>query len=132
MKVLIVDDELVSRKKMQSIMAQFASCEAAETGGQALESFKKAWDNWTPYDLISLDISMPDMNGMDVLFEIREMEKDRGIPMERKVKIMMVTSHADKDTIITAVTAGCDNYIVKPFNRTSVVSKLSKLGFQVS
>ena len=99
MRILVVDDEIVSRKKMQIIMEGFGECEAVESGTAALGVFEKAWENLAPFDLISLDISMPDMDGTEVLYEIRKKEKGRKVSKEQQAKVMMVTSHSDKDTV---------------------------------
>ena len=131
MKTLVVDDELVSRKKMQKIMENFGECEAVESGSAAIATFKKALESWMPFDLITLDVLMPKMDGTEVLYTIREIEKEKKIPGEKQVKILMVTSHSDKDTIITSIQAGCDDYIVKPFDREVIIKKLEKLGFRV-
>ena len=71
MKVLIVDDELVSRMKMQTILSSLGESELAESGKMALDLFKKAWIEKEPFNLITLDISMKDINGVDVLTKIR-------------------------------------------------------------
>jgi putative nucleotidyltransferase with HDIG domain len=126
-KTLIVDDELVSRKTMQKIMESFGECEAVDSGKAAISAFKKAWENWTPFDLITLDVSMPDMDGTEVLYEIREIEKEKGVPKEKQIKILMVTSHSDKDTITTCIQAECDDYIVKPFDKETISKRIEKL-----
>ncbi len=130
MKTLVVDDELVSRKKMQKIMDGFSECEAVESGSAAIAAFQKALENGMPFDLITLDVLMPKMDGTEVLYTIREIEKEKKIPKEKQVKILMVTSHSDKDTFITSIQAGCDDYIVKPFDREVIINKLEKIGFK--
>ena len=67
MKILVVDDELVSRKKMQKIMELVGECVVAENGTDAVAAFKEAIENESPFDLISLDIAMPDMSGIEAL-----------------------------------------------------------------
>ena len=115
MKILIVDDEYVSRSKMQKTMDTLGECEAVESGSAAIAAFKKAWESWVPFDLMTLAISMPEMDGTDVLLKIRE--RERNIPREKRVEILMVSSHSDKDNVASCITLGCDDYIVKPFNR---------------
>ena len=124
MKILVVDDELVSRKKLQKIMDNLGICKAVDRGSAAIAAFKKAWENWAPFDLITLDIVMPEMDGKEVLYEIREIERKRKLPKGKQVKIMMVTSHSDKENVIACIQAGCDDYIVKPFDREAVIKKL--------
>jgi len=128
MRILVVDDEIVSRKKMQIIMEGFGESEAVGSGVAALGAFEKAWENLAPFDLISLDISMPDMDGTEVLCKIRKIEKGKKVSKEQLVKVMMVTSHSDKDTVITCMQAGCDDYIAKPFDRETILKKFEKLG----
>ena len=128
MRVLVVDDEQVSRRKMERIMTGLSICQVAESGKEALSKFEKAWEDWAPLDLITLDISMPDMDGTEVLYKIRKKEKN--IPKEKRVKVIMVTARRDKDSIITSVQAGCDDYVTKPFDKETVVLKLDKLGLK--
>ncbi|MBW2078600.1 MAG: response regulator [Deltaproteobacteria bacterium] len=130
MKILVVDDEFVSRKKMKKIMETFGKCEAVNSGSGAMIAFRRAWENRDPFDVIALDISMPEMDGKEVLLKIRQIEREGKFPGEKQVKILMVTSHSDKDTIITCIQTGCDDYIVKPFDREIVAKKLEKLGFK--
>jgi two-component system chemotaxis response regulator CheY len=131
MKILVVDDELVSRKKMHKIMEQAGECESYEKGAEAFEAFKNALEGGNPFQLISLDIVMPDMSGIDVLTKIRELEDTRKIERPDRVKIMMVTSHSDQEHVVASLKAGCNNYIVKPFDKERVFSKIASLGFQI-
>jgi CheY-like chemotaxis protein len=131
MKILVVDDEMVSRTKMMKILCEFGECVVSESGSDALEEFKHAWDSGTPFDLISLDINMADISGIDVLKAIRSIELERNVKKDRMSKVMMVTSHADQDVVIGSMKAGCNNYIVKPFTPERVVEKVRSLGFNV-
>lgn len=128
MKILIIDDELVSRKKMVKIMESYGKITEVETGSMALAQFMKAVDRHIPFDLITLDIGMPYMDGTEVLYKIRDVENKKNIPDEERVKVIMVTAQSDKDSIITCLQAGCNDYVVKPFNAEIVRAKLEKLG----
>ncbi|MBW1721624.1 MAG: HDOD domain-containing protein [Deltaproteobacteria bacterium] len=127
MRILVVDDELVSRKKMQKILSNFGECRSVQSGRLAIEEVEEAWRSHRPFDLITMDISMPDMDGIEAVYEIREREKDLIRPNGVRTKIIMVTSHADKDNLITAIQAGCDDYVVKPFDRKILDAKIAKL-----
>ena len=121
MKALIVEDEMVSRAKMNMIIRNYAVCDMAESGEEALEAFKRAWEQRAPYDVITLDINLPGgMNGLDVLVSIRELEGEMNIPEAMRVKVIMVTAHSDKDCVNTSATANCDGYIIKPFAKDDV------------
>jgi two-component system chemotaxis response regulator CheY len=127
MRVLIVDDEVVSRKKMERIIQGFGECFTAACGKDAVVAFKKAWEDWDPFDLITLDITMPDMEGTEVLFQIREMENSKHIRSSRRVKVLMVTARADREAVATAIQAGCDDYLTKPFQGDMISRKLVAL-----
>ncbi|RPI76414.1 MAG: response regulator [Desulfobacteraceae bacterium] len=130
MKVLIVDDEFVSRKKAQKILSQFAECDVAMHGKEALEAFKIAHHEGQPYDLITMDIIMPDMDGIEALKRVRAWEEEHGIPLGRGVKILMLTGNKKPDAVLTSYAEGCEDYLVKPFNREKLVLMLNGLGFK--
>ncbi|MFA6012132.1 MAG: response regulator [Desulfobacteraceae bacterium] len=129
MKLLIVDDDPVSRILMTKYYCEFGDCVVSISGKEALIEFEYACDKGAPFDLISLDINLSDMSGIDVLKTIRNIEKDKGVKKEKMVKVIMVTSHSDQGYVIGSVKAGCDNYIVKPFDRACVNEKLKSMGF---
>jgi HD-like signal output (HDOD) protein/DNA-binding NarL/FixJ family response regulator len=128
MKTLIMDDKLASRNLMEQIMAGYGECETVESGNAAIEAFQTACENRDFFDLITLDISLPDIDGLEVLFQIREMEKNKKVPVRKRAVIIMVSGSADKDTIIKAIQTGCNEYIVKPFDRDIISRKLIKAG----
>lgn len=127
MKTLIVDDEPVIRALLQKIVRELGEYEAVDNGRAAINAFKKAWQDWSPFNLITLDISMPGMGGTDVLSEIRGMEKEKEVSKENRAKILMLTSTSNKDTIVSCIKAGCDDYIVKPFDGKTIIEKIEKV-----
>ncbi len=127
MKILVVDDELVSRKKMMKIVADFGQVEGVQNGEAAISATKTALEDWKHYKLITLDVSMPDISGTEVLSTIRELEDERGLDDEEKSKILMVTSHSDIETVKACV-GKCDGYVIKPFNKESLVEKMKNIG----
>jgi two-component system, chemotaxis family, chemotaxis protein CheY len=127
MKILVVDDESVSLRKMEFIMKSYGTCDRVDSGQAAIDAFVKGWENWSPYDLITLDMMMEGMNGNEALAKIRDLEKQKDVPEDKRVRVIMVTAMADKDTIISCVQSGCDDFISKPFERQIVEGKLSRL-----
>ncbi len=130
MQILIVDDETISQKKLELIMSPFGQCQTAENGRQALAMFHDAHRRGNPYALIMLDINLPEMDGISVLAQVRQAEKDLAIPPEQTARILMATSHTDKNRIIASVQSGCNDYISKPFDPAVVHKKLARLGFR--
>jgi two-component system chemotaxis response regulator CheY len=128
MKFLVVDDEPVSRKKMERIVKEVGECVAVAGGAEALDAFTDAWNHWSPFGIITLDVSMPDMDGTETLLRLRDLETANKVPVENRAKVIMVTARADMSTVVTAIQAGCDDYIVKPFDRDTVNEKLAKFG----
>ena len=127
LKILIVDDESVSQIKLQAVLEEFGACLAVSGGREAIAEVKKALDKEDPYDLITIDISMPEMDGSETLFEIRELERKGPSPEKNRAKVIMVTAQSDRDSLITCVQAGCDDYIIKPFDPDQIVQRLVSL-----
>lgn len=128
MRILIVDDEMVSRTKLELIMEYFGNCKTVDHGDDALAAFHEAHRDDDPFNLIMLDINLPGMDGIQLLSAIRNAEKELNIEKSRKAKILMTTSYRDKDRIVASVQSGCDDYIGKPFDLNLICNKLGKLG----
>jgi CheY-like chemotaxis protein len=73
----IVDDDSVSRQILIKLLSQYAECHEAKNGLEALSIYRKGWEDWAPFDLLTLDISMPEMDGKKVLQTIRALENER-------------------------------------------------------
>ena len=129
MKILVVDDESVSRKMLRKALESFGQCEEAEDGRQAMDAFKQAREDSSPYDLLMLDLSMPEMDGKEVIHQIRGLEKDMKVSNRERTKIVMVTSHSEEDSVLACLRAGCNDFIVKPFDQKVLFEKLARLGF---
>ena len=68
MKSLVIDDELVSRKKLQKIMENFGECISAENGKTAIDLINEAFDKGARFDVITIDVFMPEMDGTCLLY----------------------------------------------------------------
>jgi two-component system, chemotaxis family, chemotaxis protein CheY len=127
MKTLIVEDDLTSRLVLQEFVKEYGTYRIAVNGSEAVEAVRVALDMRQPYDLICLDIMLPEMNGQMVLERIRSMEKSAGITEADHMKIVMTTCLADKDNVIKAVGLQCDRFLVKPIHRDKFVETLHAL-----
>ncbi|MEE9609809.1 MAG: response regulator, partial [Desulfatiglandales bacterium] len=128
LRILIVDDEFVSRKKAQKIMSQYGECDSATGGTEALEASLLAHEEGNPYDLVTMDISMPDMDGVEALKRIRAWEESQNIQIGKGVKVIMVTASKTSDSVLSSFNEGCEAYIVKPFNKENLLAALKELG----
>lgn len=118
MKCLIVDDSGTVRKIIKRIMDELKfTCSEAEDGAKAVEACKV-----TMPDLIMLDWNMPNMNGLEFLTVLRKM--DGGTTP----KVIFCTTENSMDFIQKGITAGADEYIMKPFDKDVIKSKLEQIG----
>jgi two-component system chemotaxis response regulator CheY len=130
MRILVVDDDGPNRKLLMEIASQMGECEGVDGGQEALSAFKKAWEDWRPFDLIFLDVLMPDMDGREVLLKIRKIEKDKKISEQHQVRVIMVTGVSEEETVIDCLKNGCNEFLVKPIDIKLVFEKIKKLGLQ--
>ncbi|MFI4874455.1 MAG: response regulator [Blastopirellula sp. JB062] len=116
-RVLVADDSSTMRKIILRSLQAVGVPEAAEAadGDEALKVFKPG-----DFDLVLTDWNMPGKNGLEVVQEIRKIDKD--------VKIMMVTTEAEKSRVLEAIQAGVSDYLVKPFTADTLREKLEKHG----
>ncbi len=127
MRVLIVDDDFLSRKKLQEILAPYGKTDAAVNGAEAMEAFKLASSEGTPYDLVCLDMIMPGMDGHEVLNKIRSYEDSIGKIAFDASKIIMTTSRDDFENIERAFSEQCDGYLLKPVSEEKLLETMKHL-----
>lgn len=128
MRILIVEDDLASRKFLSKFLSTYGECDITVDGMEALEAFMMAWDEGKPYDLICLDIMMPVLDGEKTLKAIRDIEKQKGIEENNRVKIIMTTALNEADRVLNAFDTGCEAYASKPINTEKLVEVIKKLG----
>lgn len=115
-KILIVDD---NPKYLQDALPMYGyNVDVATDGVQALKVLAKASSKKELFDLILLDIMMPNMNGWDTLKAIRSNEKTKHIP------IIMLTAINEEQKMISGLKIGADDYIVKPFVLPNLLARI--------
>lgn len=128
MRILIAEDDLISRKIMKKYLTQFGDCDIAVDGVEAVDSFLLAYKENKPYEFICLDIMMPKIDGIRALKVIRDIEKQKGIDGDKRVKIIMTTALNDKDTVQKAYDSGCQGYASKPVDLVKFEEAMKTLG----
>ncbi|MDD2235738.1 MAG: response regulator [Kiritimatiellae bacterium] len=127
MRILIADDDYVSRTKLKSILNGYGRCDTVPNGESAFSMFEKSHEEGIPYDLISMDILMPDPGqGQDAIKNIREWEKKNNV--EHPSKILVVSQLKDCENILSSFDEGCAWYLIKPVSPEDIQEALKKLG----
>ncbi|MES2841621.1 MAG: chemotaxis response regulator CheY [Pseudomonadota bacterium] len=118
MKFLIVDDFSTMRRIVRNLLKEIGHTDAdeAEDGAIALNKLRNG-----VFNFVVSDINMPNMNGFELLAEIKKDEKLKHLP------VLMVTAEARKEDIVLAAQSGAAGYIVKPFTKATLEDKLANI-----
>ncbi|WP_027183287.1 response regulator [Desulfovibrio inopinatus] len=128
MKVLIVDDDQAHRVLLDKVISAYATCEQAADGKTAIARFIHALESGYPYDLVCMDIGMPELNGHDALRGIRSAEKNYGVKPGAECKVLMVTCHGDTKNVCKSFFEGqATEYLVKPALPEMIREKLRNM-----
>ena len=114
-KVLVVDDSMFVTKQISQILNSegFDVVATAANGEEGLEKYKELHPN---VDIVTMDITMPKMDGVTALEKIIEFDKD--------AKVVMVSALGKQDLVKKALMSGAKNYIVKPLDRKKVLERV--------
>jgi two-component system chemotaxis response regulator CheY len=114
-RVLIIDDSIFVQKQIGQILTSegFKIVGTANDGLEGLELYKSLHPN---VDLVTMDITMPRLDGVSSLAKIVEFDKD--------AKVIMISALGKEDLVKNALITGAKNYIVKPLNRTKVLERI--------
>jgi len=118
MKFLIVDDFSTMRRIVRNLLKEigYTNADEAEDGAAALAKLKGG-----AFDFVVSDINMPNMNGFELLSQIKSDGAIKHLP------VLMVTAEAKKEDIVMAAQAGAAGYIVKPFTKATLEEKVNKI-----
>jgi len=117
-RFLIVDDFSTMRRIVRNLLKELGHADAdeAEDGSVALHKLRNG-----KFDMVITDINMPNVNGFELLTQIKSDDKLKHIP------VLMVTAEARKEDIIAAAQGGAAGYIVKPFTKATLEEKLTNI-----
>ncbi|MCG3139135.1 MAG: hypothetical protein HJJLKODD_03014 [Phycisphaerae bacterium] len=124
MHSLVIDDEFVSLSKMVIMLEPLGHCDAATNGHQALSLFRQALEESRPYVLVTIDINMPDINGLMLLESLRLEEQKHVAPPAKK---LIITADSSTLNVMLAVNKNCDGFLVKPVRQSVLIEKLTAL-----
>jgi CheY-like chemotaxis protein len=113
-KILVVDDNSGNKLLLQYSLDGFFEIDFASNGLSAINKFKQS-----KYDLILMDIHMPELDGIETTKQIREMEKEHRTP------IFAITSNMFRDQKLKCLEAGMDDYIMKPIHSKALIERIN-------
>ena len=128
LKILIAEDDFTCRKLLQSFLSEYGDCFVAINGQEAIDAVKESIEDGKPYDVICLDIMMPEVDGHEALETIRKIESEYGIMGLDGVKVIITSALDDSTNVMGAFRAGCEAYIVKPISKQDLLDEMEKLG----
>ena len=127
MKILLAEDDFVTRKFMVNFLSKYGECDVTVDGMEAVDAFMMALEDGEPYDLVCLDIMMPVMDGYQALVGIRNLEKERNVPEDQAARVIITTALNDEQNVKMAFELGCTIYSGKPIDKDRFEQALKKL-----
>jgi len=127
LRVLIVEDDFTSRLLLQTFLSRYGECHIAVNGKEAVEAFRAALEQGQIYDLICMDIMMPEMDGREAVRHVRGIEEAHGIFSNAGAKIIMTTAVTDLKEVIRCFQELCDCYLVKPIRSDPIAQPVEVL-----
>ncbi len=131
MKILLTEDDFVTRIIMKELLSKYGQVDIAINGQEAVEAVKLSIESENMYDLILLDIMMPIMSGQEALkLIVKEQEDVRKLKKKeffKKTEIVMTTALNDSKNVMTAFTEQCSGYLIKPITPSKLADKLTEL-----
>lgn len=128
-KILIAEDDMVSRKFLSKFLKPFGDCDLVVDGLEAIDAYLLSIKDEKPYDLICLDIMMPKVDGVKVLKTIRDLEVQNNVTEQNQAKIIMTTVLGEQHIVQSAFDFGCNAYANKPIDLIKFKEVLDKIGF---
>jgi CheY-like chemotaxis protein/HPt (histidine-containing phosphotransfer) domain-containing protein len=114
LRMLLAEDDFACRLLLQTFLSRYGECHVAVTGKEAVEAFRSAYERGQTYDLICMDIMMPEMDGREAVRQIRAVEESWGILSTAGATIIMVTALDEMKEVFHCFQELCDAYVIKP------------------
>jgi two-component system, chemotaxis family, chemotaxis protein CheY len=132
-KILIVDDSASIREEILAILSPLAECHVATNGREAVDLIKRTQGKGNNFELVIMDVIMPEKDGLTAVKEIRAFEKEQGWSGDDTLTIIIATTIKDPARILIAqYECGADAYIAKPFTEKTVLQTLRNNGLIMS
>jgi two-component system chemotaxis response regulator CheY len=123
-RILLAEDDFASRLMLQTFLSRYGECHVAVNGREAVEAFRAAVELGQRYDLICMDIMMPEMDGREAVRQVRAMEEAEGTLSTYGAKILMTTAVDDVKEVIACFKELCDGYLMKPIDLGELLAQM--------
>jgi two-component system chemotaxis response regulator CheY len=124
LRALLAEDDLASRLLLQTFLSRYGDCHIAINGREAVEAVRASLARGQGYDLICMDIMMPEMDGREAVRQVRALEMARGILSTYGAKIIMTTAVDDVREVIRCFQELCDSYLIKPIDLNELLRQM--------
>jgi len=124
LRILIVEDDLACRLLLQTFLGRYGECHVALNGREAIDLFRNSCDQGNCYDLICMDVMMPEMDGREAVRQIRAFEENRGIQSPFGAAIFMTTTIHEIREVFQCFRELCDAYLLKPIDLGQLLTKM--------
>jgi two-component system chemotaxis response regulator CheY len=114
---------------MLGLLRGYGKCAVAVNGREAIQAIVGGIDRREAYDVVCLDIMMPEVDGVGVLRALRDAEACAKIGGSDRAKVLMTTALGDFDHQFSACAAACDAYLTKPISKLVLQRQLARLGY---
>ena len=116
LRILLAEDDFSSRLLLQAFLSRHGDCHVAANGKEAVEAFRAASESGHRYDLVCMDLLMPEMDGRQAVREIRAIEEARLVRSAAAAKIVMTTTVDAIREVSRCYKELCDAYLTKPLD----------------
>lgn len=127
-RILLAEEDFGRRRAFYELLSKYGECDVTVDGRQAVEYFTAALENKEPYDLACLSEWTPVMDGYQVLKKIREIESERNIPQENRIKVIMTSKQETDNAPQKAEEADGEMLLIKSLDEEKFQAAWKELG----
>jgi len=124
LRMLLVEDDFACRLVLQGFLSRYGECHIAINGREAVDAFGTALNAGQSYDLVCMDIMMPEMDGREAVRHVRALEEAKGISSTCGAKIFMTTAIDEVKEVTLCFKELCDAYLMKPIDLRKLLSEM--------
>jgi two-component system, chemotaxis family, chemotaxis protein CheY len=125
MKIMVIDDVMMNILVLKQAAKPFGAVDGFQSWEPGLDALREAYGSGEPYDLLFLDIRMPNRNGLEVLKDVQDLGRTQAAG--HKTKVVMFTSISEPDSVREAIRLGAVGYVLKPIQAERIQDEVRRL-----